>query len=217
MTNIQIKKNTLITHNSILTSKSSGFTLIELLVSSALLVILAGGFVGLQYILSQNQTSAWKSYLSIEAANGAVANMTNELRNAQPSELGSYQIEAANDQELIFYSDYNNSGVVERLRYTLSGNTLTRGITEPTGSPPDYDISGEKVKTITDIVRNGTDPVFYYFNSDWPSDTTNNPLASADRIANTREIKITLKVNSKENDPKNDYLLESFVKLRTVN
>jgi len=81
-----------------------GFTLIEILVSSAILVILAAGYLGLQFILSQNQTAAWKSYQSIEDANLAISTLEKELRNARQSETGGYPLEKADDQEIIFYS-----------------------------------------------------------------------------------------------------------------
>src|SRR4030043_476039 len=129
--------------------KSEGFTLIEVLVSSAILVILAAGFIGLQYITSQHQVSAWKNYLNVEAANNSLSLIARELRDARQSETGAY-------------------------------------------------------------------PVFSYYNSDWPSDTENNPLAPASRISDTREIKIYLKTNYKNNDSDNDYILETFVRLRML-
>jgi prepilin-type N-terminal cleavage/methylation domain-containing protein len=196
---------------------TQGFTLIEVLVSAALMVILASGFVGLQYILSQNQVSAWRNYQSIENANGAVSAMANQLRGASNSEDGSYPLVTPDDQNIIFYSDYDQDGTTERIRYTLNGTELLRGITEPTGSPYTYNPMDEKVKTVTDIVRNGTDPIFYYYDANWPEDTTNNPLPSEDRIANARMVKIVLKTNPKENDPEHDFTLESEVKIRMLN
>lgn len=195
----------------------TGFTLIEVLVSAAILVILASGFVGLQYILSQNQVSAWRNFQSIESANQAVSVVSKELRNAQSSELGSYPLNTANDQSIIFYSDYDFDGVVERVRYTLTGTKLDRGIVEPTGSPYTYNIGSEKVKTITDIVRNGTSPLFYYYNADWPTDTTNNPLTAANRISDTRQVKIILVTNPNANDSAHNYTMESEIKVRMFN
>jgi len=197
--------------------KKNGFTLIEVLVSAALMVILASGFVGLQYILSQNQVSAWRNYQSIENANAAISSMTNQIRGAFNSEDGSYPLETADDQNIIFYSDYDQDGVVERIRYTLSGSELVRGVVEPTGSPYTYDVGTEKVKTVTDIVRNGSDPIFYYYDSNWPEDTTNNPLPAANRISDARMVKIVLKTNPKDADPEHDFTLESDVKIRMLN
>lgn len=194
----------------------NGFTLIEVLISAAIMVILAAGFLGLQYILSQNQVGAWRNYLAIEAANLSVATLARELRDARQSDSGSYPLEVTDDQEIIFYSDYDYDGIVERVRYTLSGSTLTKGVIEPTGVPVTYPPLNETAKTVTDIVRNGTIPVFYYYNADWPTDTTNNPLASGQRISDTRQIKIILRTNPKINEPDLDYILESDVRLRML-
>ncbi|OGM09483.1 hypothetical protein A2159_00960 [Candidatus Woesebacteria bacterium RBG_13_34_9] len=196
--------------------KSEGFTLIEVLVSSAILVILAAGFIGLQYITSQHQVSAWKNYLNVEAANNSLSLIARELRDARQSETGAYPLQTTNDQEIIFYSDYDYDGQAERIRYTLTGNQLSKGVIEPSGTPVSYPTINEKVKLATDIVRNGAIPVFSYYNSDWPSDTENNPLAPASRISDTREIKIYLKTNYKNNDSDNDYILETFVRLRML-
>jgi type II secretory pathway pseudopilin PulG len=195
----------------------SGFTLIEILVGSALIVLLGVAFVGLQYILSENQTSAWRNYLSLENANGAVSTFAKEIRNARQSELGSYPLVEANDQEIIFYSDYDYDGTVERVRYTLSGTNLVKGIIEPAGDPLIYDAGTEFNKTITNIARNETDPLFYYYNSDWPTDTTNNPLAIDDRISDTTEVKIILQTNPDASTSEYNYKLESSIKVRMLN
>lgn len=193
-----------------------GFTLIEVLVSTALMVILAMGFLGLQYILSQNQVSAWRNYLSIEGANSAISTMAKELRDARPSESGGYPIEVANDQEIVFYSDIDYDDTVERVRYILSGNQLIKGIIKPVGQPVTYPPVNEVTKVVTDIVRNATTPVFYYYNGSWPTDTTNNPLTLANRISDTREVKIFLRTNPKSNMPTYDYSLESSVRIRML-
>ena len=79
-------------------SLGGGFTLIEVLVASAILVILAFGFLGLQYIIGQNQVSVWRNYLSIESANTAVSTLSKELRDARQSATGAYPIEVAGSQ-----------------------------------------------------------------------------------------------------------------------
>src|SRR3990167_2825192 len=142
--------------------KNSGFTLIEVLVSAAILVILAVGFLGLQYIISQNQVTVWRNYLSIEDANFSLSIMARELRDMRQSDTGAYPLEVANDQEIVFYADYDYDGEIERVRYTLSGNTLNKGVTEPTTPPVSYPVANEKVRIVTEIVRNLADPIFYY-------------------------------------------------------
>ncbi len=194
--------------------KQQGFTLIEVLVASAILVVLAFGFLSMQYIIGQNQVSVWRNFLSIDATNTAVSEIVKELRNSRESDAGTYPLEITGDQEIVFYSDYNYDGLVERVRYTLSGNTLTRGIIEPQGSPAVYLPANERTRVASDIIRNGTSPVFYYYNAEWPQDLVNNPLSAADRISNTRLIKIILKANPKASNSENDYVLESNVNIR---
>ena len=197
-------------------SLGAGFTLIEVLVASAILVILAFGFLGLQYIIGQNQVSVWRNYLSIESANTAVSTLSKELRDARQSATGAYPIEAANDNEIIFYSDIDYDDVVERVRYTLDGNQLTKGIIEPTNPPVTYPSASEKIRIITDIIRNSGTPAFYYYNSDWPQDTVNNPLPQESRVSETTQVKIILRTNPNDSDPDRDYILESDVRLRMI-
>lgn len=194
----------------------NGFTLIEVLVASAILVILAFGFLGLQYIIGQNQVSVWRNFLSIEDANSSLSNLSRELRDARQSATGGYLLEVANDNEIVFYSDIDYDGVVERVRYTLSGDQLVKGVTKPAGQPVSYPLDSEKNKVITDIVRNGSVAVFYYYNSDWPKDTINNPLSQATRISETAQVKVLLKTNPKIDKPDQDYILESIVRLRMI-
>jgi type II secretory pathway pseudopilin PulG len=194
----------------------SGVTLIELLVASVVIIILGGAVLGLQYIVSQSQTSVWKSYLGVEDANAVVSSINRELRNARAGDDGSYVLAAADDQQIIFYSDYDFDGVTERIRYTLTGSDLVKGIIEPTTPPVTYPLGSEIVKTLTPYVRSGSSPIFYYYNGDWPQDTTNNPLPSADRISDTRLIRISLTINTHAQEPKTNYLLESYVQIRVL-
>lgn len=195
---------------------SEGFTLIEILVSSAITVLLAAGFLGLQYLLSKNQVTAWANYKAIESSNASVSTLIRELRNATASENGAYALESLQDQSIIFYSDYDYDGQTERLRYTLSGTQLTKGIIEPVGDPAVYNPATEKQTVVSDIIRNGANPVFYYYNSDWPEDSINNPLPPAERIAHTIYIKVSLKSNPKANDTEFDYVLDSETRIRML-
>lgn len=196
--------------------KQSGFTVIEVLVASALLVILGAGFLGLQYIFSRSQTQAWQSYINIEEANRAAMTFAREIRNANESTIGSYPLVEAEDQHIIFYSDIDYDGTVERVRYTLSGSQLIKGIIKPTGEPAVYDINTETESIITEYARNGSDPLFYYYNSEWPQDTTNNPLPTGERISGTRIVKLDIIINSNEDDPSSNYIIETETLIRML-
>jgi type II secretory pathway pseudopilin PulG len=194
----------------------SGVSLIELLIVIAMLGLIGAGFLGLQYVFSQNQVIAWQNYMNVEEANSTITQITRELRTADQSEDGSYLLETPNDQEIVFFSDVDYDGIVEKVKYSLDGTNLTKTITEPTTDPITYPAANERAKVITGNIRNGSDPIFYYFNSDWPSDTTNNPLTVDNRISDTRLIKTVIKLNTRD-DADTDYTLESMAKLRMLN
>lgn len=194
----------------------SGFTLIELLVSVVILAILGGAFISVQFLVSQNQTSVFRNYVSIEETNTIVSSLARELRNATGGENGSFSLVTLSDQEIIFYSDYDFDGRVERIRYTLTGTSLIKGIVEPTDPPVGYPLANERVQTLTGNVRNGQNPVFFYYNEDWPQDTINNPLQASDRLSDTQLIKIVLILNAKADDPIRDYKIESFTQVRML-
>lgn len=191
-----------------------GFTLIEVLVTCAILVILAAGFLGIQYIFSQNQTAAWTSYKNVESANDIVRDFTKEIRDARQSATGSYFLEAANDNEIIFYSDFDYDNVVEKIRYTVSAGQIEKGVIEPIGSPISYPTASEKIKILSsDIVD--TEIMFTYYNQDWPEDTENNPLVQVNRISLTKVVKIELTVNTGRISRQN-YSISSMARIRTV-
>lgn len=194
---------------------NSGFTLIEVLIVAGITVILAGGLLSLQYILGQTQVAVLRNYTSVEEANNGVSTMVRELRNLQVAENGAYPLEKALDQEMTFYSDYDYDGEIERVRYYLNGTELTRGIIEPVGYPATYPGANEKTKVVSSKVRNGATPIFYYYNGDWPTDTTRNPLDTPTRLSETKLMKVHLVINA-TTDSKYDFVVESYAQLRAL-
>lgn len=193
-----------------------GSTLIELLVTMVILGILGAGLLSLQVILSQNQTLVFKNYLNIEEANSNVATFVKELRTARSGDNGSYPLDTVSDQEIVFYSDIDFDNETEKVRYTVAGSQLIKGVIKPVGYPVDYPSSQEKVKLLSENIRNIDTPAFYYYNGDWPQDTENNPLDISDRLSDTKAIRIYLRFNPKDNEPDKDYLLESSVQVRML-
>jgi prepilin-type N-terminal cleavage/methylation domain-containing protein len=198
-----------------LTPKEQGFTLIEILVVMVITGIFGIALLGLQYIISQNQVEVWKNYLSVDDANANITRLVRELRNARTGDNGAYALVQADDQELIFYADIDYDGETERVRYTLVDTEFTRGIIEPTGFPVTYPSDQEKTNVVAENVRNVTDPIFYYYNGDWPEDTTNNPLDTPTRLSDTKLMRLYLKVNQTDDTTK-DYILESYVQIRSL-
>lgn len=193
---------------------SRGVTIIELLLGMAILGMIGVGLVSLQYILSQNQIAITKGYKYIDDANYIVSTFTREIRGARQSDNGSYLLALANDTEIVFYSDTDLDGKVEWVRYYLNGTTFAKEIIKPLGYPAVYDQLSKKTSILSDAVRNTTTPLFYYYNEDWPTDTTNNHLLVNDRLSKTKTIKIYLRINGEVN-PDKDYVIESSAQIRS--
>lgn len=195
---------------------TNGFTLLEVVISTAIVSVLVAAVYLLQNFVLDQQQITMNSYISVDYANSAMQTMVRDLRNARFGADGSFILQTANDQELVFFSDVDFDQVTEKVRYFLDGNELKRGITKPSSYPINYPPSEEKIKVINTDIRNATQPIFYYYNSDWPKDTTNNPLPANQRLSQTRLIKISLIVNSSPNQQNTNYQLDSFVQLRTL-
>jgi len=197
-------------------NNQSGLTLIEVLVVGALSVLLGIVVVGLYLVLNKNQSLIFDDYLDVNTANNSVASLTREIRTARSADTGAYLLERANDQEIVFYSDSDYDGEAEKIRYFLDGTNFSKGVTEATEYPISYPPEDEFVKVLSTNVRNGTDPVFYYYNEDWPEDTTNNPLPSPRSLSNITFVKVVIILNTVENNPEGDYVLESDAQIRVV-
>ncbi len=198
------------------TNLKKGFTLIEMLVSIALLGMLLVALLALQWMISQNQIAAWRSYTSIDEANLSVASLVREIRNARNADNGAYVVELGNDNQLVFYSDVDFDGDTEKVRYYLDGSNFVRGVIEPVGYPVSYPSDQEKTRYLSENIRNGETAVFTYYNGDWPQDTINNPLSTPASPAEIKLVKIYLVINTTSNQPESDYFLESFAQVRMI-
>jgi prepilin-type N-terminal cleavage/methylation domain-containing protein len=196
---------------------NGGFTLVEVMISSVIMVVLAASVMGLSYIVSNSQLTAINSYTAVEEANAIISSITAEVRTAEQSATGAYPLEVADDNEIVFYSDIDYDGVVERVRYTATGKRLEKGVVDPTGVPLLYDLATEKVTTRTEYLDDSSaTPVFLYFNGDWPTDTANNPLLSGSRLSNTRLLRVTIKMRMMSDTTQDTFTLETHVQPRTL-
>lgn len=153
---------------------------------------------------------------AINEAKRGIETMVKEIREARYGEDGSYPIEEAGNLQFVFYSDIDKDSSIERVRYFLSNTSFNKGVVEPGGDPPQYVLSGETVRTVSAYVRNGTVPVFVYYNGDWPVDTVNNPLPTLTRLTDTKLMHVYLKVNVDPNRPPDNFELESDVQIRNL-
>lgn len=180
--------------------KIKGFTLVEILVSISIMVFI----VMIVGIFARNvivyNTAGHNSLVAQLDGRKVLRTMVSELRTSAPSVLGSYPIDTAATDTLIFFADLNNDGVSERVRYFFDPSTraLKKGIIFPSGSPLAYNLGNEKVVTLVSSIANGTSTqIFEYYDSLYAGTTT--PLALPINISSVRLIKINVLVDKDEN------------------
>lgn len=168
-----------------------GFTLIEVTVSVAIFSLLAFGVIAIvgRLITHSNQYGTLLS--TTDQSRKLSSQMMGELRNAVTSATGAYSLDTAGDQQLIFYSDVGNDGVIDRVRYFIQGANLMRGVVKPSGSPVNYNLAGEKTAVVQNNLANGAVPLFYYY-ADTYNGTNNNYLIQPVNVTQVKFIKLNL-------------------------
>lgn len=196
-------------------------TLIEVLVSIAIMLIAMEGFTLLfvkswdtnKFILEEGLASA--------AASRATNKILSELRHVRQADNGDYPVESASAFDLKVYLDVDKDGVTERVHYFLDQGTdeLKKGITDPLPTTPiSYPAADDTVTVMTSyVVNESTDPVFYYYNENYPGDLVNNPLASPVAVDQVRLIKVHLYVNINPIHAPDNINIEAFADLRNLN
>jgi len=200
-----------------LLNTQKGITLIELLVAiGVFLMLISAVFTFIKQSYKIQDFSLEQSIAIAEAQRGVDA-MVKEIREALPGDTGAFTIDTADEQTLIFYSDFDKDDAIEKVRYYLDGSSFTKGTTESSGSPLQYLAEDEELEIISRYVQNSsTEAIFEYYNGNWPGDTTNNPLATPTDVTDIRLIKIKLRINVRPERAPVDYILESSAALRNL-
>ncbi len=193
---------------------NSGLTLMELLISMAifsLMLVMIATFAKNIFSYKRGFTNTLSVY---DNARTILQPIASEIRSASVSSLGSYPVETAADNTFTFYADTNNDGLKERNRYFLSGTTLKKGVTQPTGNPLSY--SG--AETTTDIVYNVTNtggtPIFSYYDTNYTGSSA--ALTQPVNISDIRLIKINLLLDADVNNPPTAVAVTTQISLRNL-
>lgn len=190
-----------------------GFTLAELLISLAILLLISLAVSVFQkniFSLGQN----FQGNLNFQlGARAILKSFSSEIREASQSSLGSYPIEEAGATEIIFYSDPDNDGLKERIRYFLSGSTVKKGVVKPSGSPLAYNLGTEKVTTVlTSVVSTST--MFEYYDTAYTG--TSSPLAQPVTLSSIRLVKAVVLVNPDPNRIPQPYAITTQASVRNL-
>jgi len=173
----------------------NGFTITELLLGISIFVLVMGALT----LFSRN-IWFYSYYVSTglnDSNNGRAAfkTMVYEMRGASIAETGAYMIALADSTAFTFYSDIDNDGLKERIRYFLNGPNLQKGVIKPTGSPFSYNSANEIISTLIPKVTNAT--IFEYFDENY--DGTTAALTTPVNISAVRLVKITINIDTDPN------------------
>jgi type II secretory pathway pseudopilin PulG len=197
----------------------SGLTLIEMMMAILIFVI---GIAGFTLLFSRtwqiNSYTLQLGQASLQASQG-LDKLTEYIREVSQADSGAYPIVSADSNDLVVYSDYNHDGVVERLHFYKSGSNILLGITDPTTTLPKTYPAGDQqtITLVSDVVNNGSQPIFSYYNKDYPGDTINNPLTVPAIVSDVRLVKIYLEINTDPARTTNNVEMQTFVEMRNMN
>ena len=194
-------------------------TLIEVMMALMIFSIGMIGFTALfQKTWRDNSYTIEMGQSSLAVSQG-INNIVNYVRGARQGDNGAYPIQLANSNELIIFSDFDKDGTTERLHFYKNGQNILMGITDPTATLPKTYPAGDQstLTLVSNIVNTSSEPIFYYYNKDYPADAAHNPVATPAVVANVRLAKILLKINIDPNRAPNNIEMQSFVELRNLN
>jgi prepilin-type N-terminal cleavage/methylation domain-containing protein len=161
-----------------------GYTLIEMLVVVAIIgIIMPALYVSIVRLYDSHATTLSRAMALVEATKG-VKETVRDVRAAVYAENGALPLADMGTSTMTLYSDTDFDGAVERIRYFLSGDSVEKGVIEPTATSS-YPTNTETVTTLVPHVTNtdtGT-PLFRYYTADGTEVTSSADILSVRRVA----------------------------------
>ncbi len=196
-------------------NSKKGFSLVELLVSVAIFALISiavGTFAkdifSLNFLMQGNLNAQLDMRHILKV-------MVTEMREAGPSAMGAYPISLASSTAVTFFSDVDNDGIRDQVRYFLDGKTLKRGVTAPSGTNLVYNMANEKITSlVSNVISSSTLPIFQYYSANYTGTTS--PLSFPVDVPSIRLIKITVIINKDPRHSTGYILTSSQVNLRNL-
>lgn len=164
-----------------------GFTLMETLVVVALTALVGGALLSAIVYIYRNNAYIFEATAAVENARKGLSVTLGDIREAAYADDGNYPLGSVATSSITFYSDIDADGGIERVKIYIVGDTLYKVVTNAAGNPPSYTGQPVATSTIANYIRNGTTPMFLYFD-----DTGAQLSTTATDISAVRSVAITI-------------------------
>lgn len=192
----------------------SGFTLLEILITVAIFSLILGAVSLFARDIFYYNNLFSGGLASYDDAKKILQPVASEIRSASPSSLGGYNIEIADNNNFAFFTDIDNDGLKERIRYFLSDNILKKGVIVPSGSPLQYSSANEVITDVVTNIRNDTTPIFSYYDTNYNGTTS--PITIPVSVSNIRLVKVNLIIDADPNRPPSPITVTTEVSIRNL-
>lgn len=197
---------------------NKGLTLIEIVVVVALV-----GILGIVIGKFQADVFSYGRYFnnSLTTADNAqklLRPMTEEIRSASPSSNGAYPIDSVGAYSFSFYSDVDNDGLKDWIKYSISGSTLLKETIKPTGNPLVYNQANKITRTFMTGVQNQIEgvPLFIFYDETYTGGGTGivDPVSGA--LESIRLVGVRIKIDQDTQQPPSAIEVVSQVAIRNL-
>ncbi len=192
--------------------KNKAFTAVESVVYIGVFSLVLGAISSL--LVTVYRTHGYS--LALQSANSetrvVLENLVNDIREASYADDGAYPVLSMDPNEFIFFSDIDNDGKIERVRYFLENQWLKRGVTKSSGTPATYNTDDETVNTIAWTIRNQTYsiPIFKYL------DSSANEITDLSKVLDLRTVDIRLLIDKDPARPPEYFDFNTSATLRNI-
>jgi hypothetical protein len=197
----------------------SGVTLLELVVVTFIIGVVGVGIATLSKDVFSFNRYFNNAFSSGDKAQRLLRPMAEEIRSAGQSNIGAYAIQTATANNFIFYSDINNDTLIDRVRYYLSGTSLIKEVTAPTGNPLVFNDANKVTTTLITNVQNtsqGAVPVFNYYDSSYTGGTTGEVSSTSGLVTDIRLVRVTLYIDADLNMPPPPTIVTTLISVRNL-
>lgn len=157
----------------------------------------------------------WEQLATQAEGRKALEQVTDDVRRAEVSSVGSFPLVSTEEYSLVFYANIDNDLLRERIHYWIDDTILKKGVLKPSGEPLSYTGVEDVVEIAHSVVNiQKSVPVFLYFDESYSGDgaALEQPVGATD----VHVIKVQLELEKDPTDTPVPLHVESTVQVRNL-